>query len=184
MEKYNPSSSSALTPDLTPGDTSTPQAPAPSTPPPAVLGWSTPLSDYELRFQKALADAGGTQNLPYRAMFIQSHVETGGGTSRVLKSWNNGFGIHGDKGAPNKFWDGSHQTTSNGEVMRVYKSLDLSIGDYIAHIQAMYPLCIQAAHTGDIKGYFAGLVSGGYAEDPKYYDTLLARYKTIYGADA
>lgn len=159
-----------------------PAAPPSTAPQPTT--WSTPLSDYEVKFQAALADAGGTQNLPYRAIFIQSHLETGGGTSRALKEWNNGFGFHGDVGAPNKFWDGTHQTTTEGEVMRVYKSLDLSIGDYLRLIQKQYPACVLAAHTGDVKGYFAGLVQGGYATDPHYYDDLLARYKAIYGENA
>lgn len=157
--------------------------PPPETTPQATE-WSTPLSDYEVQFQKALADAGGTQNLPYRAIFIQSHLETGGGTSRVLKEWHNGFGFHGDVGAPNDFWDGTHKTTTEGEVMRVYKSLDLSIKDYLRLIQKQYPACIVAAQNGNIKGYFKGLVQGGYATDPAYYDNLVSRYKAIYGTDA
>lgn len=165
---------------LAPLTTTVPGANPPSDSP----GWATPLSDYEVQFQKSLSDAGGTQHMPYRAIFIQSHLETGGGTSRALKEWHNGFGFHGDVGAPNQFWDGTHQTTTEGEVMRVYKSLDLSIGDYLRLIQAHYPACVAAAQVGDIKGYFAGLVQGGYATDPNYYNDLLARYKAIYGVDA
>jgi hypothetical protein len=172
--------------------TSSPSAALPPTPvlpptqPVQIVGnpWPEPLSDYEVLFQKAVKDAGGTQNMPYRAVFIQSHLETAGGTSRVLRDWHNGFGFHGDVGAPNKFWDGSHQTTEAGEVMRIYKSLDLSIGDYLRLIQARYPECVLAAHTGDIKGYFRGLVNGGYATDPNYYNDLLSRYKSVYGVNA
>lgn len=184
VEEIKKNAAPVTSPPPAPIPTTTPQPPAPVVSAPPATAWSTPLSDYEVEFQKALADAGGTQNLPYRAIFIQSHLETGGGTARALKEWHNGFGFHGDVGAPNKFWDGTHQTTTEGEVMRVYKSLDLSIGDYLRLIQKQYPACILAAQTGDIKGYFAGLVAGGYATDPHYYDDLVSRYKAIYGVDA
>ncbi len=181
LKKPSPTPAAPPPPSLpTKGD----QPDAPVSSAPEKTAWSQPLSDYEVKFQQFLADAGGPQGMPYKAIFIQSHLETGGGTARALKEWNNGFGFHGDVGAPNKFWDGTHQTTTEGEVMRVYKSLDLSIGDYLRLIQKQYPACVMAAQTGDIKGYFKGLVQGGYATDPHYYDDLLARYKAIYGTNA
>lgn len=144
---------------------------------------SAPTSSYEAQFQAATRAAGGLQNLPYRAVFIQSHLETGGGTSNVLRTYHNGFGVHSD-GAPNQFWDGQSYLTAAGENMRVYKSLDLSVSDYTRLIQRKYPRCVMAAESGDVKGYFQGLAEGGYAADKQYYAKLLSRYKEVYGVDA
>lgn len=159
-----------------------PTAPAPTTPS-GQPNWPTPASDYEVIFQAALKQAGGPQNLLYRAMFIQSHLETGGGTSTALRTYNNGFGFHA-VGPGNAFWDGkTTYLTTEGENLRVYKSLADSIRDYIRLIQARYPAAVHAAENGSIPQYFAGLVAGGYATDPNYFSDLVARYKAIYGTN-
>lgn len=111
-------------------------------------------------------------------VIAQAIEETGCGTSSISKEGNGLFNIVAS-GSPNKYWDGSYVTASNGKKWRKYKTVSDSIGDHIRLLSegSTYKNAGVALKKTPAE-QIAAIQVGGYCADcPGYEDRILTPIK-------
>ena len=98
--------------------------------------------------------------------------ETGGGKS-ILPGTNNLGNIKDVSGKGVRARD---NMTGSNDAYRAYESPDAFAADYVSLIKRKYPGAVGAGD--DAQKFAAALKAGGYAEDPRYVDKLVAASRT------
>lgn len=137
-----------------------------------------PRGDWRAEIAGVMLAAGAPNIVAAEALATQAALETGSGSGAAFRATNNLFSIHGDAGRPNPFWGGRTHTTSHGEILRVYSSVLDSARDMLRLLRdsPRYAAAWAALKAADAAGYFRAVAAGGFAEDPRYADSLARLY--------
>jgi hypothetical protein len=151
-------------------DSSEPAAPQPSSPAPKAT--STP-ADFAATYGPAAQRAGQRLNVDPNTLLGQWGLETGWGKS-VIPGTNNLGNIKDFSGSGVAATD---NLTGSQDKYRSFASPDEFADHYAGLIERKYPGAIGA---GSDAAKFAGaLAAGGYAEDPRYANKVVAAANTV-----
>lgn len=130
----------------------------------------------------AAANQRKKQGKPYilpSVTLAQLVLETGGGTSELMKKANNLFGIKAQNNAVATYsaWDDCGKVKC--KFMK-FSSPEACINYYYEYVisRTRYSAAVRASKKGDYKKTAEGLGSGGYASNPKYANHLITIIET------